>query len=105
MLQPRSTIGYGQPVAPIVGVSVSSDIDPPIKISKAGPKRRNVSLASTVFESEEEASDAKQTIERRDTSKTVFEGEEGNDEYDEANAVMEDDATDHETNARLFSMY
>jgi hypothetical protein len=42
---------------------------------------------------------------RRVAGKRVVEEDDGDDEYDEANAVMEDEATDHETNASLLPLY
>ena len=69
-----------------------------------GPRRRRISLASTVMESEEESSGTvRRVFDRRGH---VGEADDGDDEYDEAIAVLEDeDVTDHETKPRSLQMY
>jgi len=92
----KSTMGQSVP-----SIHISEDPKP--------AKRRRISLASTVIESEEGETDEFMTM--RGTSaenKQVGEGDDGDDEYDEANAVMEDeDVTDQDedTQPELLKVY
>jgi hypothetical protein len=107
-LHARSSMG-GPQLAPLnISISVpSEEIDIRNVTSpevNRGPRRRRLSLASTVMESEEESSG---TVRREfDRRRHVGEADDGDDEYDEANAVLEDeDVTDHEAKPRSLPMY
>jgi hypothetical protein len=106
MLHQRSTLALTQQ-APLLTVSAASDVESAATRGvEPSPCRRKISLASTVFESDEEVSEPQQRMtERRVPSKRVVEEDDGDDEYDEANAVIEDEATDVETNASLLPLY
>lgn len=106
MLHQRSTLASTQQ-APLLTVSAASDVESAVTRGvEPSSSRRKISLASTVFESEEEVSEPQQRMtDRRVAGKRVVEEDDGDDEYDEANAVMEDEATDHETNASLLPLY
>jgi hypothetical protein len=86
----KSTMGQSVP-----SISISEDFKP--------SKRRRISLASTVIESEGETDEVSTA---RGDSKHIGEEHDGDDEYDEANAVMEDeDVTDQDTKPELLKVY
>jgi hypothetical protein len=107
-LHARSNMVGPQLAPPNISISVpSEEIDGRNGTSpevNRGPRRRRISLASTVMESEEESSGTvRRVFDRRGH---VGEADDGDDEYDEANAVLEDeDVTDHETKPRSLQMY
>jgi hypothetical protein len=107
-LYARSTMGTGQLIPPNISISVPVDENDVRKggtsLENRGVRRRRISLASTVMESEEESSE---TVRRDfDRGRVAGEADDGDDEYDEANAVLEDeDVTDHEVKPRSLRMY
>jgi hypothetical protein len=106
MLQQHSTLAPPQQPPPFLSVSPASDVESPaVRGSELSYSRRKISLASTVFESDEETELQQKTADRRSPNRRVPEENDGDDEYDEANAVVEDEATDIETNSNLLPAY
>jgi len=92
VIPPRSSMGV-HAAPPFLSISAASDGEStckPISTDVNLPRRRrHVSLASTVIESDEE-SDKPQSRKWITTRQTV-EDDDGDDEYDEANAVLEEE--------------
>jgi hypothetical protein len=94
------------PTPRIVAKSPMTQSIPSISVSEIKPlKRRRISLTSTVIESEGETDELTTTCTAREGSR-LGEEHDGDDEYDEANAVMEDeDVTDQDTGTELLRVY
>lgn len=97
MLKPRSSMSHTQLVPPQLSLSVPSDAEAckhlKVRDGMGGARRRRVSLASTVMESDEDISET--TVDRRE--QRVADDADGDDEFDEANAGLDDeDLSDHE---------
>jgi hypothetical protein len=104
VVQQRSSLAPTHAGPPLI--SMASDINSAVNRGiDAMPSRRKISLASTVFESDEESLKSNSKNGPRAPEKRIAEEDDGDDEYDEANAVPEDDATDHETNSSLQPLY
>ena len=96
------------PTPRIIAKSTMPQSIPSISISEEFKpcKRRRISLASTVIESEGETDELTTTSTAREGNRLVGEEHDGDDEYDEANAVMEEeDVTDQDTRTKLLRAY
>jgi hypothetical protein len=104
MLRPRSSMSHSLLNPPLLAVSAPSDVD---IVKCLNPRdtlvarRRKVSLASTVMESDEDISET--TIDRKSSPKVaLIEEADGDDEFDEVNAVLEDDdVSDQDIDSRI----
>lgn len=108
-MKPRMTDWIQEiPTPRIVAKSTMPQSIPSISISEEfkSSKRRHISLASTVIESEGETDELTTTSTAREGNRLVGEEHDGDDEYDEANAVMEEeDVTDQDTRTELLRVY
>ena len=94
VIPPRSTMGV-HPAPPFLSISAASDGESTIKPSGTEQnlprRRRHVSLASTVIESEEESDRSQKEGRQWISTRQTAEEDDGDDEYDEANAVLEEE--------------
>jgi len=94
VIPPRGTMGVA-PVPPFLSISVASDGESTYKAISTDQnlprRRRHVSLASTVIESEEESDKSQNEGRQWISSRQTAEDDDGDDEYDEANAVLEEE--------------
>jgi len=93
MLQTRSSMSQIQLNPPILAVSAPSEAEYDRSLNPrdaATLRPRRVSLASTVMESDEDVSET--TVDRKTSPKAaIVEDADGDDEFDEVNAMLEDD--------------
>lgn len=111
MLRPVNKMESTRTFPPLVTISAALDAATPkstnTKEFKHPTRRRKISLASTVIESEEETSDNDALGARnRLVSMPGGEGHEGDDEYDEANSILDEhDASDMDSKPNSFPIF
>ena len=92
MLRSRNTMSHPQQAPPCLSMSVPPDAEPSrpnIPRENVVPRPRRVSLAPTVLESDEDTSET--TVDKRGFARVAAEDADGDDEFDVANAILEDD--------------